>query len=479
MFACFHMENFMLHKGCQRDSSATAETSSEHIQVHLLRHGRAAGQRIPGGDFFYSESVGNIGTSSESRGVFWTAKHRQLWTFEMEIHDLGWQVQGSHHKCRILVLTSHKPWSSKVPGDTSHVDCRNARLLDHWNHWWPRSKTRNYTWHKRKGRWWQPAAERHCSEEWRCSPPKAMHMGCFGCEILPERKALRDIDDLWGQDDSMLPTYDLRLPQMDKKIPVKKSAFADTQRRPWRYKANHPCTETTQHVHVRVFVRMAFSSINSKCRNTHLTWRWTVSIRGQWSSSTTGKGIKRIKWFDKNDTSVIQLHLISNPAELLMNVVPSRQQVSWDTHARQLGLPLNHWPRNFNEDFRVVSVYHHFRSNQWFRYLAIGIFLYFGWVPMRRHMVGLRGLKWSVSDFSRIIKEPQFASFTGILVAQEFSGFHEILPSQQAHWKPSAGRPQVSNIPKVTKGQKDRNESYHFWDVLTSINENSWHSQRG
>lgn len=59
-----------------------------------------------------------------------------------------------------------------------------------------------------------------------------MHMGCFGCEILPERKALRDIDDLWGQDDSMLPTYDLRLPQMDKKITVKKSAFADTQRRP-------------------------------------------------------------------------------------------------------------------------------------------------------------------------------------------------------------------------------------------------------
>ena len=59
-----------------------------------------------------------------------------------------------------------------------------------------------------------------------------MHMGCFGCEILPERKALRDIDDLSGQDDSMLPTYDLRLPQMDKKITVKKSAFADTQRRP-------------------------------------------------------------------------------------------------------------------------------------------------------------------------------------------------------------------------------------------------------
>ena len=207
MFACFHMENIVLHKLRTRDSRATAETSSEHIQVHLLRHGRAAGQRIPA--WRLSESVGGFWNSQTSAAMeIWNGDSWLGMTF----------VQGSHHKCRILVLTSHKPWSSKVPGDTSHVDCRNARLLDHWNHWWPRSKTRNYRWHKRKGSWWQPAVKKHYSEEWRCSPPKAMHRGCFGCEILPERKALRDIDDLWGQDDSMLPTYDLRLPQMDKKI---------------------------------------------------------------------------------------------------------------------------------------------------------------------------------------------------------------------------------------------------------------------
>ena len=179
--------------------------------------------------------------------------------------------------------------------------------------------------------------------------------------------------------------------------------------------------------------------------------------QGQWSSSTTGKGIKRIKWFDKNDTLVIQLHLISNPAELLMNVVPSRQQVSWDTNARQLGLPLNHWPRNFNEDlwwFRCITT---LDQNHQMSVLSVpgkwGSF----YISGLGGAYALRSLQWRFSDFRRIIKEPQFASFTGILVAQEFSGFHEILPLQQAHWKPSTSRTlQVCNIPKVFRGQKDR-----------------------
>ena len=36
-------------KFLERDSSATAEISSKHIQIHLLRHGRAARQRMPEG----------------------------------------------------------------------------------------------------------------------------------------------------------------------------------------------------------------------------------------------------------------------------------------------------------------------------------------------------------------------------------------------------------------------------------------------
>lgn len=113
-----------------------------------------------------------------------------------------------------------------------------------------------------------------------------------------------------------------------------------------------------------------------------------------------------------------------------------------------------------------------FSSNQWFLGTwQMGIFLYFGSV---RVPMGLRSLQWRFSDFRRIIKEPQFARFTSILVAQEFSCFHEILPLQQAHWKPEqpAGRTlQVgATFPKLQGARRIGCESYHFG------NENSCHS---
>lgn len=88
--------------------------------------------------------------------------------------------------------------------------------------------------------------------------------------------------------------------------------------------------------------------------------------------------------------------------------------------------------------------------------------------------MGLRSLQWRFSDFRGIIKEPQFARFTGILVAQEFSCFHEILPLQQAHWKPEqpaeAGRCRGATFPKLQGARRIGCESYHFG------NENSCHS---